>query len=98
MMILSSIVQRGLVRSHRLAQVKVEIPDLPGALGQLTQAIGELGGNIVELEHQRAFAASNVRATEIELSLQLRGEAELEALLGALNTMGYEAQSIVEGD
>lgn len=97
MMILSSILQRGLVRSHRLAQVKVEIPDLPGALGQLTQAIGELGGNIVELEHHRAFAGSNVRATEIELSLQLRGEAELEALLGALNSMGYEAQSIAEG-
>lgn len=98
MMILSSILQRGLVRSHRLAQLKVEIPDLPGALGQLTQAIGELGGNIVELEHHRAFAGSTVRATQIELSLQLRGEAELEALLSALNEMGYEAQSIIEGD
>lgn len=95
MMILSSILQRGLVRSHRLAQLQVEIPDLPGALGQLTQAIGDLGGNIVELEHHRAFASSSVRATQIELSLQLRGEAELQALLDALNNMGYEAQSIL---
>lgn len=91
MMILSSILQRGLVRSHRLAKMKVEIPDLPGSLGKLTNAIGELGGNIVELEHHRAFAGSTVRATQIELSLQLRGEAELAAMVTALAEMGFEA-------
>ena len=93
MMILSSILQRGLVRSHRLAKLRVEIADLPGSLGKLTHAIGELGGNIVELEHHRAFAGSTVRATLIELSLQLRGEAELAAMITALNTMGFNAKS-----
>jgi len=95
MMILSSILQRGLVRSHRLAKLLVEIADLPGSLGKLTHAIGELGGNIVELEHHRAFAGSTVRATLIELSLQLRGEAELAAMITALNTMGFNAKSAV---
>ena len=93
MMILSSILQRGLVRSHRLAKLRVEIADLPGSLGKLTHAIGELGGNIVELEHHRAFAGSTVRATLIELSLQLRGEAELAAMIHALNEMGFSAKS-----
>ena len=93
MMILSSILQRGLVRSHRLAKLQVEIADLPGSLGKLTHAIGELGGNIVELEHHRAFAGSTVRATQIELSLQLRGEAELAAMIEALDDMGFHART-----
>lgn len=93
MMILSSILQRGLVRSHRLAKLQVEIADLPGSLGKLTHAIGELGGNIVELEHHRAFAGSTVRATQIELSLQLRGEAELAAMIDALADMGFNART-----
>lgn len=93
MMILSSILQRGLVRSHRLAKLQVEIADLPGSLGKLTHAIGELGGNIVELEHHRAFAGSTVRATQIELSLQLRGEAELAAMINALADMGFNART-----
>ena len=33
MMILSSVLQRGLVRSHRLARLDVEIPDVPGRPG-----------------------------------------------------------------
>ncbi len=94
MMILSSILQRGLVRSHRLAKLQVEIADLPGSLGKLTHAIGELGGNIVELEHNRAFAGSTVRATQIELSLQLRGEAELTAMVEALAKLGFNARPI----
>ena len=85
--------QRGLVRSHRLAKLQVEIADLPGSLGKLTHAIGELGGNIVELEHHRAFAGSTVRATQIELSLQLRGEAELAAMIDALADMGFNART-----
>jgi len=96
MMILSSILQRGLVRSHRLAKLRVEIPDLPGALGELTQTIGELGGNIVELEHQRAFAASTVRATLIEVSLQLRGATELNDTIEALKARGFDAAALNE--
>ena len=63
MMILSSLLQRGLVRSHRLVRLQVEIPDTPGALGQLTVLLGELESNIVEINHQRTFGASSVRAT-----------------------------------
>ncbi len=91
MMILSSILQRGMVRSHRLVRLRVEIPDLPGALGELTQLLGNADCNIVELGHQRAFAASSVRATQIEVSVQLRGAAQLDAVLAALRAGGYQA-------
>ena len=92
MMILSSVLQRGLVRSNRLVRIAVEIPDLPGALGELTQRLGVLDSNIVDIVHQRAFGASSVRATVVELELQMRGEEQVGAVLGALREAGYEVR------
>ena len=92
MMILSSVLQRGLVRSRRLVRLVVEIPDLPGALGELTSALGRLDSNIIEIVHQRAFGASSVRATVVELVLQMRGEEQSGQVLDALKAQGYSAQ------
>lgn len=91
MMMLSSVLQRGLVRTHRLVRLKVEIPDVPGALADLTRVLAELDSNIVEIEHQRAFAGSSVRSTVVELVLQMRGEEQVDQVLAALTSTGYEA-------
>lgn len=91
MMMLSSVLQRGLVRSHRLVRLKVEIPDVPGALADVTRVLAELDSNIVEIEHQRAFAGSSVRSTVVELVLQMRGEEQIDQVLDALAAQGYEA-------
>jgi threonine dehydratase len=93
MMMLSSVLQRGLVRSHRLVRLNVEIPDVPGALADLTRVLAELDSNIVEIEHQRAFGGSSVRSTVVELVLQMRGEEQVDQVLAALSAQGYEASS-----
>ena len=94
MMILSSILQRGLVRSRRLVRLKVEIPDLPGALSELTQAVGALDSNIMDIVHQRTFAGSSVRSTVVELSLQMRGEEQVSEVVEGLRQKGYEVALI----
>ncbi|MFW6093739.1 MAG: threonine ammonia-lyase [Pseudomonadota bacterium] len=91
MMILSSVLQRGLVRSHRLVRLQVEIPDVPGSLAQVTRVLAELDSNIMEIEHQRAFGGSSVRSTMVELVLQLRGEEQVDQVLDALAAQGFEA-------
>lgn len=90
MMTLSSVVQRGLVRSRRLVRLKVEIPDVPGALGELTRVLGDLGSNIVDIVHQRAFDASSVKATQVELVLQMRGEEQVDRVVAKLTDLGYQ--------
>ncbi len=92
MMILSSVLQRGLVRSHRLMRLAVEIPDVPGALAELTAVFGELDSNIISIDHQRAFGSSSVRATLVELVLQMRGEEQVDQVVEALRTKGYEVK------
>ena len=93
MMILSSVLQRGLVRSGRLVRLRVEIPDVPGALARLTQLLGELDTNIVDIVHQRAFAGSSVRSTQVELVLRLRGDRKIEAIIAELLDRGYDASA-----
>ena len=90
MMMLSSVVQRGLVRARRLVRIAVEIPDQPGALGELTRHLGELDSNIVDIVHQRAFGVSTVRTTVVELVLQMRGEEQVEAVVRSLREEGYD--------
>ena len=92
MMILSSVLQRGLVRTRRLVRLAVEISDVPGTLAALTTIIGEMDSNIVDIVHQRAFRASSARATVVELVLQMRGEEQVEAVLEALGERGYQAR------
>jgi len=92
MMILSSVLQRGLVRSSRLVRLRVEIPDLPGALSELTQRVGELDSNIMDIVHQRTFGGSSVRSTVVELSLQMRGEEQIEQVVAGLKATGYEVE------
>ena len=92
MMILSSILQRGLVRSHRLLRLRVELPDVPGALADITRLLGELDSNIVDISHQRTFGGSTVRAAVVELVLQMRGEEQAEQVIRALNEHGFDAE------
>ena len=91
MMILSSVLQRGLVRSHRLVQLQVEIPDVPGALAQLTAVLADLESNIIDIQHQRTFGVSSVRASRVALVLQMRGEEQIDQVVEALAERGYEA-------
>ncbi len=94
MMTLSSVLQRGMVRSRRLVKLRVEVPDIPGALGQVAQLIGEFNSNIMEIGHQRAFGASSARAAIVEMVLQLRGEEQADQILDALRDWGLDAHLI----
>lgn len=89
LMVLSSVILRGLVRSARLVRLVIELPDLPGTLGQVCAELGNLDCNIVDLRHQRTFGGSSVRAAEVEFLLQMRGEVQAEHVLQTLRAEGY---------
>ena len=90
MMILSSVVQRGLVRRKRLVRVSVELVDVPGALGALVALLAEHDCNIIDIVHHRAFRASSARATSVEIVLQTRGGDHVDEVLAALREAGYD--------
>ena len=89
LLILSSIIQRSLVRSGRLVRLQVEVRDVPGALADITHRLGTLDANIVEIHHQRAFTNLPLQSAEVEFVLLTRGLDHLQGLTTALTSAGY---------
>ncbi len=89
--ILASILMRNLVREGRLVRVRVRVPDVAGSLAKLTKVVGDAGGNIVDVEHQRLFGVFSVKSTEIELTLETRDRHHVDQLLKELDTHGFAA-------
>jgi threonine dehydratase len=88
--VLSSIIQRGLVRSGRLVRLDVTLRDVPAALAEVTALIGAANANIVEVRHQRTFASVPLLAADVEFVLQTRGLDHVRELVAALAAAGYE--------
>jgi len=91
---LSSVMQRGLVRSGRLVRLRVEVRDVPGSLAEVASAIGEAGGNIIETHHKRAFTNLPLQSAEVEVVVQARGAEHLREILEGLAAGGYRAEAV----
>ncbi len=68
--LLASLLMRGLVRGGRLVRLRAELPDIPGVLSRVSGVIGGLGGNIVEVHHQRLFHDTSVKRAELDVVVE----------------------------
>jgi threonine dehydratase len=82
--ILSNVLLRNLLRDGRLLRLHLQIPDRPGVLADIAGKIGTSGGNIIEVSHQRLFAASSVQAAELEVMVEARDSAHADEIVEAL--------------
>jgi threonine dehydratase len=88
-LVLAEIIQRGMVRSGRLARLLVDVRDVPGALAEVAAALGQLGANIDEVRHQRAFSSLSVERAQIEFVVQTRGADHVRAIIAAMSAQGF---------
>jgi threonine dehydratase len=91
-LVLSSIIERGMARSGRLARLAVELRDLPGELARVTACLAQAGANIDEVHHQRTFTDLPVQTTEVEFVLQTRDRAHIAEIIAALRAAGFSAR------
>jgi threonine dehydratase len=89
---LSRIIDRGLVKDGRLVRLRVMLRDRPGELTRLTAAIAEARANILHIAHDRAFSHAAIGETDVELTLETSGRAQIEALVGRLEAAGYRVE------
>ena len=92
--VLAAVLMRGLVRDGRLARLRVSMPDVSGSLAKVAQLIGEAGGNIVEVQHQRLFGTASVRTPEVEFLLEARDRAHSDAIVAALQARGVRVERL----
>ena len=92
-LMLAEIIQRGMVRSGRLARIKVELRDLPGALAKITSVIADANANIDEVHHQRTFTNLSVQSAEVEFVLKTRNAAHVDEIVTKLGAAGFTARA-----
>jgi threonine dehydratase len=83
-----------MVRSGRLARLRLDVRDVPGALADVATLLGRLGANIEEIQHQRAFTTLSVERAQIEVVVHTRGVEHIEEVLAAMREHGYRAERV----
>jgi len=86
---ISRIIDRGLVFDGRAARLTVKVRDRPGSLAQLTRTVADLGANVLEVYHRRAYADISLGEVEIVIQLETRGREHVDEIIGALQALGH---------
>ncbi len=92
--ILSSELMRALVKQGKLVRFKIQSPDSPGSLAKITRIIGDEGGNIFELTHQRYFSTLTVKMTEVDVSIETRGMVHALQIISKLQSESLPARLV----
>jgi threonine dehydratase len=90
-LMMTGIIERGMIRTGRLTRLVVEMRDLPGALSEVTGCLAELNANVEQISHQRAFTSLPVQTVEVEFVLQTRSHEHVRQVIEALARKGFAA-------
>ncbi|HUI14102.1 MAG TPA: threonine ammonia-lyase [Xanthobacteraceae bacterium] len=88
--ILASIMVRELERADRIVSFRLTIPDRPGILGQIAGQIGELGANILGVDHHRLFLDVPAKGAKLDVTMETRDAAHAEEIFRILAADGYQ--------
>ena len=87
--LLAQVLNRGLVRTGQIFSLRVDITDEPGTLARVSNIIGENGGNIIEVRHQRLFLDVPAKAAELDLMVETRDQKSGNAMVTKLTEAGF---------
>ena len=88
-LVLLHVTQHGLVAARRFLSLRIEIIDRPGSLAALLALVGELGGNVVDVEHSRLGSSLPLGDVEVALRLETRGAPHCVEIVQALAAAGF---------
>jgi threonine dehydratase len=92
--LLSRIIERGLAKDGRMVRIRVLLRDRPGELARVCVLTAEHGANILDVNHNRAFAHLEVGGVEVDLTLEVRGHDHIQQLIHEFRKEGLEAQTL----
>jgi len=86
MRLLSNVILRELAREGRILSLVIAIEDRPGLLARIASVIGDAGGNILEVSHNRLMTGASAKSADLGVVIEARDAthaAEIEARLMA---------------
>jgi len=90
--LLANVLVRDLVRCGRIARLRIEAQDRPGALAAITAKFHECGVNIIETNHHRIFTRLPAKDTVIEVECEARDAQAIDTLVERLEAAHFTVE------
>ena len=87
--LLASVLTRELIRAQRLTTMRIIGDDRPGLLAAISNVIGGLGGNIIEVAHNRLALDVPAKGAEFDITIETRDAQHTAEIVAALRDKGY---------
>jgi len=87
--LLSVIIEKGLLKSHRKMKVTVTLVDKPGSLMRFTQILQELNANIVHIAYDRTSISLDYGDANVTVHMETKGKEHQDEIRKALKQEGY---------
>ncbi|MBC8609740.1 L-threonine dehydratase catabolic TdcB [uncultured Ruminococcus sp.] len=88
--ILSRVINRGLLKAGRSADITIALMDKPGQLSMISDIIAQKGGNVVAVHHDRADLDMDINACYLHLVMETRDHDHVEEIKRALIEAGFD--------
>jgi len=92
--LLASVLTRELVREQRLVSLRIVGDDRPGLLGAVSAIIGAMGGNIIEVAHNRLALDVPAKGAEFDILIETRDAQHTQEIVDALSAGGHPVRSL----
>ncbi len=92
--LLATVLLRDLARTGRLARLRIEMQDRPGALYGVAKLFDEHQVNIIEVYHQRLFTSLPAKGLYTDVECEARDAAHVERLIEGLKAKGFNVHRI----
>ena len=89
MRLLSNVILRELSREGRILSLEVMIEDRPGLLARIATLVGDAGGNILEVSHNRMMTDTPVKSAFLEMVVEARDASHAEEIRTKLRDAGF---------
>ena len=89
MRLLSNVILRELTREGRILTLELAIEDRPGMLAQVAHLVGEAGGNILEVSHNRMMSGISAKSATLILVVEARDQAHGHEIREKLAAAGF---------
>lgn len=86
---LSVIIEKGLLKSHRKMKLTVTLVDKPGSLMKLTELLNKLYANIVHITYDRTSTTLDYGDANVTIHLETKGETHQNEIRSVLLEHGY---------
>ncbi len=87
---LNRVINRGLAKSGRRYTFIIDLDDKPGQLSGVCNVIGQEGGNIISVTHERINASSEINGCTIRMEVETRDTSHIESIRSTLSANGYK--------